>query len=343
MTTRTNDPTHLRDARLRKALEHAPDAQAAAPAAVRAAILRQARQATAPTAAAPAAAPPAPWWKRLPASLLGTRRPWNAALASVLLAGVVVGLWWDREVPGPRPDAHTRDLPMAAPPPAAEAPAPPLTPPAPAPSSVAVPAASPAPVPPEAREPSRPVPRPPSPAPARRAPSELALPQAMPPQPPPAAPQERSRKEESASVAQDQMTADAAPPSAATAPRATGPAPSRELRSSRMAPAAAPTDGWAALQVLPATGPARPRSGLPAEITQAIAAMLDTGPTGVPADDPVLLQIVLLQGNGLPLGRLELGSRSLRWTPAGTAGPRAFSAGVEPALSLRVREGLAPR
>ena len=45
MTKPVPPPTHLRDARLHKALEHAPDAHAAAPAAIREAILRQARQA----------------------------------------------------------------------------------------------------------------------------------------------------------------------------------------------------------------------------------------------------------------------------------------------------------
>ena len=118
MTTPAPESTHLRDARLHKALEHAPDAQAAAPAAMREAILRQARHAAAPVPGSPTTAPPSPWWKGILGSVSGAGRPWNTAFASVLLAGVVVGLWWDREVPGPQPDAGTRDLPAAVAPPA---------------------------------------------------------------------------------------------------------------------------------------------------------------------------------------------------------------------------------
>ncbi len=99
--------------------------------------------------------------------------------------------------------------------------------------------------------------------------------------------------------------------------------------------------GWTALRVLSGAGQARTRGSVPADVAQAIGVMLDTGATGVPADDPVLLQILLLHEGGRPLGRLDLGSHSLRWTPAGAGTPRAFAARVEPALSLRVREGLA--
>jgi hypothetical protein len=412
MTTPAPPPTHLRDARLHKALEHAPDAHAAAPAPIREAILRQARQAhvarhaATPPSASATAAPASPWWKRMLASPPRARRPWNAAFASVLLAGVVVGLWWDREVPGPQPDTSTRDLPAATPPRALEAPAP-----ARPPSQAPAPASTPAPALTEAREAIRPPPPAQAPMPERRGDAKGAAPERQeeakgatperqeeakgatparqeeakgaaperPGQAKGAAPQ-RSREPQSAPAAQDGMATDAARPSASTEEprRSSGDGLGNALRSSRVAPAPAapgappaaapfpPADAdananmrsarqasaqppaatphaasWAALQVLPEAGQARPRSAVPPDVRQAIESMLDTGPTAVPADDPVLLQILLLQGGGQPLGWLDLSSHSLRWTPAGASLPRAFAARVEPALSLRVRQGLA--
>jgi hypothetical protein len=435
-TTPAPPPTHLRDARLHKALEHAPDAHAAAPAAIREAILLQARQArqaqhaAPPPSASATAAPASPWWMRMLASPPRARRPWNAAFASVLLAGVVVGLWWDREVPGPQPDTGTRDLPAAAPPRAFEAPAPSRPP-----SQAPAPASTPAPGLTEAREATRPPPSAPAPLPPRRgdatgaarermspqadaarpqqeaavpiakppqrnaaapgaepqppsasvpgamAPQQsAAAPRAMPAQSSPAAAPQRSREPQSAPAAQDGMATDAARPSASTeAPgRSSGDGLGNALRSSRIAPAPAapsvppaaapppPADAdantslrsarqasvqppaasphasaWAALQVLPDAGQTRPRSAVPPDVRQAIETMLDTGPTAVPADDPVLLRILLLQSGGQPLGWLDLSSHSVRWTPANASLPRAFAARVEPALSLRVREGLA--
>jgi hypothetical protein len=382
VTTPARSPTHLRDARLHKALEHAPDAHAAAPAAIREAILLQARQArqarqaqhaATPLPASATAASAAPWWQRMLASPPRARRPWNAAFASVLLAGVVVGLWWDREVPGPQPDTGTRDLPAAAPPRAFEAPAPSRPP-----SQAPAPASTPAPGLTEAREATRPPPSAPAPLPPRRGEAKGAAPERQ--GEANGAASERSREPQSGPAAQDGMATDAARPSASTeAPRrSSGDGLGNALRSSRIAPAPAarsvppaaappaPADAdantslrsarqpsvqppaasphasaWAALQVLPDAGQARPRSAVPPDVRQAIETMLDTGPTAVPADDPVRLQILLLQSGGQPLGWLDLSSHSLRWTPAGASLPRAFAARVEPALSLRVREGLA--
>ena len=113
----------LRDARLARALEHAPDTLEPAPPAaeLRHAILRAAHEAV----AAPQANPMAPrvrdwravwagWWDRV----MGTgRMPWNAALATVLLAGFITLLWRDEPVPS----AQT-DPPIAASPPRADQP-----------------------------------------------------------------------------------------------------------------------------------------------------------------------------------------------------------------------------
>jgi hypothetical protein len=86
----------LRDARLKKALDSAPDAQSRPDARTRQAIHARAR-------AAVASAAQDSWWRRL----LGPdhrRMPWSAAFATVVMATLVTTLWHDREVPGARPD-----------------------------------------------------------------------------------------------------------------------------------------------------------------------------------------------------------------------------------------------
>ena len=113
----------LRDARLARALEHAPDTlEPAQPAAaMRDAILRAAHAAVETPQTHPAA-PPGRGWRAGVASvwnrLMGTgRMPWNAALATVLLAGFITLLWRDEPVPS----AQT-DPPIAASPPRADQP-----------------------------------------------------------------------------------------------------------------------------------------------------------------------------------------------------------------------------
>ena len=113
----------LRDARLARALEHAPDTlEPAQPAAaMRDAILRAAHAAVETPQAHPVATRGRDWragvagvWGRL----MGTgRMPWNAALATVLLAGFITLLWRDEPVPS----AQT-DPPIAASPPRADQP-----------------------------------------------------------------------------------------------------------------------------------------------------------------------------------------------------------------------------
>ncbi|RYY92731.1 MAG: hypothetical protein EOO24_28360, partial [Comamonadaceae bacterium] len=80
--------TDLRDARLHRALEMAPDSALRPPPQARDAILAAAHAAV------------RPWWQRwLPAA--GGRR-WVPALATVLVAGFVTLLWQGEEVPGAR-------------------------------------------------------------------------------------------------------------------------------------------------------------------------------------------------------------------------------------------------
>jgi hypothetical protein len=92
--------TSLRDPRLEKALEVAPDAHLRPDARTRQAIIQAA---SAAVQGQPARKPVA-WWQPLwPAGGAG-RMPWNAAFATVLLAGFVTLLWQGRPVPDARLD-----------------------------------------------------------------------------------------------------------------------------------------------------------------------------------------------------------------------------------------------
>ena len=100
----------LRDARLARALEHAPDTlEPAQPAAaMRDAILRAAHAAVEVPQANPVA-PRGRDWRAVVAGLWGRvmgtgRMPWNAALATVLLAGFITLLWRDEPVPSAQTD-----------------------------------------------------------------------------------------------------------------------------------------------------------------------------------------------------------------------------------------------
>jgi hypothetical protein len=137
------------DAWLREALRHAPDADALPPSALSETILRQARSA----AAAPAALPVPTFGARIAAAWAWLGRPPVAAgFASVMVAGVVGLMWWDRPLEESMPP---RDVAAAAP---AQAPsaAPITTATPPAPSPPAAIAATPAPT---TTEPVRATPR----------------------------------------------------------------------------------------------------------------------------------------------------------------------------------------
>lgn len=103
--SRPNDPgAHDadRDAWLREALRHAPDAELQAPPALREAILREAEaKARTPARQAPRRAPPR-WWDRLAQPAAG------AALASVMLATVIGLIWFADPLPPDVPAADAR-------------------------------------------------------------------------------------------------------------------------------------------------------------------------------------------------------------------------------------------
>lgn len=96
--------TELRDARLKRALQSAPDTSEAPRAATRNAVREAARRAVAKPAEAP-------WWRN--------RMPWNAAFATVLMAVLVGTLWHDKGVPDARPDMQAAPVPAPAPAPSA--------------------------------------------------------------------------------------------------------------------------------------------------------------------------------------------------------------------------------
>ncbi|RST51429.1 hypothetical protein [Variovorax sp. MHTC-1] len=129
----------LQDDALRRALAHAPDHAATPHWRLRKAILERAHDAVGPASAAqePEALP---WWKRLVGLGDGSRMPWNAAFATVLVATLVTVLWQREPVPGVRPDGEAR---VAAQAPSVSAPPAP-TEPAPQPESAPVPSSEPA-------------------------------------------------------------------------------------------------------------------------------------------------------------------------------------------------------
>ena len=85
--------TDFRDPRLHEALKAAPDDALRPAPQTRDAILAQAHAAV--------AAPPfyVRGWRQAMALLGGSGRPWNAAFATLLVAGFVTVLWQGREVP----------------------------------------------------------------------------------------------------------------------------------------------------------------------------------------------------------------------------------------------------
>lgn len=130
--TEFDEDDDLRDPALRRALDHAPDRDAAPDARTRDAILKMAHNlAVAPVSATGAAANSAravPWWRRLfgGSGEPRSRMPWNAAFATVLVAAFVTVLWRSEPVPDARLDGEARVGGAAAP--AAEAPVAPVAP-----------------------------------------------------------------------------------------------------------------------------------------------------------------------------------------------------------------------
>jgi hypothetical protein len=95
----TNDANNtLRDARLAKALQHAPDADALPSPAIRDTIKTIASSAIGISASGQLHAK-TPWWKTLWVSTGSTRGPWGGALATLVLGCIITALWYGQEVP----------------------------------------------------------------------------------------------------------------------------------------------------------------------------------------------------------------------------------------------------
>lgn len=122
-----DDDGALHDPLLQQVLDHAPDQAATPDAALRQSIRVLAHEAVAPSLPAGPVGAERPWWQRLLGigGGAGSRMPWNAAFATVLV-GVLVTVMWQREpVPGAAPDAPIQERPAA---PVPAAPAAPVTP-----------------------------------------------------------------------------------------------------------------------------------------------------------------------------------------------------------------------
>lgn len=339
--------TSLRDARLHRALEEAPDAALRPSRATHDAIRAAAQDAL------------RPWWRRWWSE--GGSRRWAPAFATVLLAGLVTVLWQGQEVPGARsePAAADQAVPASATPPRAtdavtprvpeaearaqpgtEKPAPaprqrPLrdaAPPpsapseAPAPPSVSAPARAPAPAPAPAPPPSM------ASAPMAEAPVLQATPPpvaASPPMPAPAAPAPPTVADAARRGADETRPRQA--PAALSAQRAASPALS--------AAAGALPEGWArwtqariesdgASVVVP-----REQAGaLPGLLEQ----VLRTGSGGAVGGGGPQLRIELAQ-DGEALGVLEATGPGWRWRPLGGTLP-ARGLAPSPALDAQLRE-----
>ena len=382
-----NEPTpnpkghgeQLRDARLVRALEHAPDVLEAAPpaAALRASILRAAHEAVA-AAPAPPRAPVKPWWSRWTAWLHGDassgRMPWNAVFATVLLAGFITLLWRDEPVPpaqvdGPAPAVQQE---AAAPPPPSAPPAP--TPPAP----VEVPAHN---MEKEAKKSAPPPvrPRPAAPAEAARdiatgapsvarepavaaAPGVSPLPPPLSPPPPPspappAAPAAApARAETQAPMDAGMAAADSAAP-AAKAKQQERAAPSTALSAARRAAVALPAlpADWTHVRRADAAAAAVP-DGVPRAAAGELPRLLGTLKSGGEADaaatpwgtdglNPTPVARVTLLRGGSVLGVLELSGPRWRLVPepgSGLAAHQGVLTDAEARALLAALQRVAP-
>lgn len=329
--------TGLRDARLHKALESAPDGDLRPAERVRREILAKAHQAVAPASAAP-------WWKAVWESAGRRNSPWNAAFATLVIAGFVTVLWFDREVPGPRPETTQADAPV----PSAATPAPsvPAAAPAPAPATGPAPAQV-KPAKPAADSATRAAPTPPAEiAQARKSEPALSARQSGPAQEAAGAGEPaRERRADTKSLRDEdtralaksaQPQAEAAAPAAAPLQESIGAAAGTAAapRAAPMARSAAPVQAApAAPAAAPATAPQRDATAsgwthakvsiggrdVEVERSQAgrLAALLgaiERGPRGeAPLEGPVALKIELSE-QGAPADVVEVAGAQVRWT-----------------------------
>lgn len=305
--------TELRDARLRKALDTAPDAQ----------LQPHARTREAIRAAAHGAVQPA--WKRWWPRGGGTTPGWAAALATFVVASLVVVLWEGREVPGARTETDVvarAPAPAAAPPPApVPAPLPRAAAPAPAPPPAATAPQAPAPA-------ARPTPRPlPAPPPEKR---EAAAPPPVLADEAPAAAKALARGADAARrqqrienhAAEAPVVAAAPPPPAASPAPAAGAGSPAATAQRQVAPAAPSAALRAAPTALPWSQVRIESGGRAVVVPRAQAGRLPALVTSLLASPPAdaqpgatgSLRLELGQGDEAA-GVLEQVGGRWRWTP----------------------------
>jgi outer membrane biosynthesis protein TonB len=290
----------LRDARLRRALDSAPDADLRPDQRTRKAVLEAAHKAVAP-------APRAPWWAKLWQGMGDRAVPWNAALATVVIATLVTMLWYDREVPGVRPEvASTSEPAPAAQPPAAPSPAQP---------SVAT--------------------APPTVAPARKAAP------ATKPQPAPARPQQaESPRERRAEVAVDDLRDQQVRELAKSGPSPQSPAAAPAM--SRAAPAGLASQAesraavnWTHLRIAAQGRSVELAREQAPRLAELLNAMIREAQSQQPLEVPVSMRIELMR-EAEPAGAIDLAGPQVRWTPAGRGG--SFTARPDEARLQALRD-----
>lgn len=343
--------SELRDARLKRALDQAPDASLQPLPRTRDAIRAAAHGAVQPV------------WKRW-WSGMGGPRPWHAAFATVLLAGLITLMWQGEEVPGVKQPAADPPIPVAkAPAPALEPAKPQAPPPSPAPvqekkSAMKDEAVAQAPPPLARKAPSPPAPAAPlpeapppaaAPAPVQTAPLAKTQPE---PQLEARSEQARQREPPAAGVAQPVAPAPAAPPpvmaeAPAAAPQAAprAQADTSSLRAAAPAaaarrPAAAQTaawDDWSQVRIRGAQRTLLVERAQAGRLAELIARMVRSEGLVAAARGPATLSLELLQGEQ-PIGTLETDGTQWRWRSEQAAGPTARDFNADAALAAALRQ-----
>lgn len=274
----------LRDARLKRALQQAPDGDLRPDARTRRQVLAAAREAVAPK-------PQSSWWVKVWQRSGDHRMPFNAALATVVLATLVTVLWYEREVP----DARIGDAP-------ATQPAPVKTPqPAPAPAPPAVPQVTPQPEPRVAPTAKPESPRSTVPA----TPSRPAT--------PPVESQREQRAESSADALRDRdlgALAKSAPAPAAPAAAPMARAAPSELSAQR---AASSAEDWTHLRVIGQGRSVEVTRDQAPRLAQLANSVMRDGQGAGRLEAPVSLRLELRRDGDLT-AVMELAGPQVRWT-----------------------------
>jgi hypothetical protein len=308
--------SELRDARMAKALDAAPDAQMRPSAKVRESIRARAHEAVEPAAEQG-------FWSKLWRGSGQRNMPWNAALATIALATLITVLWRDREPPAPEPVSA---------PPRIEQPAvekQPVEKPAVESRRKVSPPAAPVAADSAAK-------RPPT-VPAREAPRErreaISADRSLLDKDARALEKSASAAAESERRAPQPQPAPGAPPQAPlAAPAPTSPAAGLSARSQFAANQPA-----TALRIAGSQGSVEVPLQRPSPLAELLDRSIRDARSTDALDAEVDLRVDLLR-QGEMLGVLELAGTQLRWTRAGAAS--GFTSRPDPAQLQALRDGL---